>query len=66
MNPVTDTIHKLFVSWYGKDYDQLTQLQQSGSDRIYFRIYAEDESYIATYNLNIKENKTFIEFQQAF
>src|SRR6478609_4300016 len=66
MNPVTDTIHKLFVSWYGKDYDQLTQLQQSGSDRIYFRIFANDTSYIATYNLNVKESKTFIEFSKHF
>ena len=60
MNPVTETVHKLFVGWYGNDYDQLTQLQRSGSDRIYFRIYTRDESYIATYNLNVKENKTLI------
>src|SRR3954454_2517518 len=66
MDPVTETVRNLFGHWYGKDYDQLTQLQQSGSDRIYFRIYAGGESYIATYNLNVKENKTFIEFSRHF
>jgi aminoglycoside/choline kinase family phosphotransferase len=66
MDPVTKTVHHLFKNWYSNDYEQITQLQQSGSDRIYFRIYAGDESYIATYNLNIKENKTFIHFSTHF
>ncbi|HXL56325.1 MAG TPA: hypothetical protein VN958_08720, partial [Chitinophagaceae bacterium] len=66
MDPVTENVHRLFTNWYGNDYEQITQLQQSGSDRIYFRIYAGNESYIATYNLNVKENKTFIAFSQHF
>jgi aminoglycoside/choline kinase family phosphotransferase len=66
MNPVTEAVHKLFIEWYGKDYDQLTQLQRSGSDRIYFRIFANGISYIATYNLNVKESRTFIEFSKHF
>src|SRR2546430_11591994 len=66
MNAVAEKIHQLFVSWSGRDYDQLVHLQQSGSDRIYFRIYAGAESFIATYNLNVKETKTFVEFSKHF
>src|SRR4051812_40147659 len=66
MNPVTESVSQLFTKWYSDDYEQITQLQQSGSDRIYFRIYAGGESYIATYNLNVKENKTFIQFSRHF
>ncbi len=66
MDPVTESVRRLFIKWYENNYKQIIQLQQSGSDRIYFRIYAEDESYIATYNLNVKENKTFIEFSRHF
>jgi hypothetical protein len=39
---------------------------QSGSDRIYFRIYEGSKTYIATYNLNQKETKTFIHFSKHF
>src|SRR4051794_26113986 len=66
MDSVTENVHRLFLKWYGKDYDQITQLQQSGSDRIYFRIYAGNKSFIATYNLNVKETRTFIEFSKHF
>jgi len=66
MDPVTENVTRLFLSWYGRDYDQITQLQQSGSDRIYFRIYAGNESFIATYNLNVKETITFVEFSKHF
>jgi len=66
MDPVTESVYQLFTKWYSDDYDRIIQLQQSGSDRIYFRIYAGGESYIATYNLNVKENKTFIDFSRHF
>jgi hypothetical protein len=41
-------------------------LPQAGSERSYFRIYAGDHSYIATYGANIQENETFIYFSQHF
>jgi aminoglycoside/choline kinase family phosphotransferase len=41
-------------------------LPQSGSDRRYLRLQANGQSYIATYGLNIKENKTFIYFTKHF
>ncbi|MBO9573783.1 MAG: phosphotransferase, partial [Chitinophagaceae bacterium] len=36
----------------------------SGSDRLYFRIYSTDKSFIATFGKNIKENDTFIYFSK--
>src|SRR5215831_16696060 len=65
MDPVTETVRNLFVQWYGKD-GEITQLQQSGSDRIYFRISAGATSYIGTHNLNVKETRTFVEFSKHF
>ena len=41
-------------------------MPRSGSDRIYFRIFHDKKSFIATYNLNTKENKTFIAFSNHF
>src|SRR6266498_4779008 len=66
MDPVMESVRQLFIKWYENNYEQIIQLKQSGSDRIYFRISAEEKSYIATYNLNVKENKTFIEFSRHF
>ncbi len=45
---------------------QIVKLPQSGSDRIYFRIYYKEETLIATWNNHVQENKTFIRFSQHF
>jgi len=66
MDIMLQTIKDLFNSFNGKDYDEVSKLQQSGSDRIYFRISSGGKTYIATYGLNIKENKTFINFSRHF
>ncbi len=44
----------------------IDQLPQSGSDRQYVRVHTTSGSYIATYNLNVKENETFIYFTNHF
>jgi aminoglycoside/choline kinase family phosphotransferase len=44
----------------------LEKLPQSGSDRIYFRVFTPQQSFIATYNTHVTENKTFIYFAQHF
>jgi aminoglycoside/choline kinase family phosphotransferase len=44
----------------------LKKIPQSGSDRIYFRIFTADSSYVATYGKNIRENDTFIYFTNHF
>ena len=66
MEQVVNAISNLFGSFSDRPADRIEKLPQSGSDRIYFRIYAGEQTYIATYNLNIKENKTFIHFSQHF
>ncbi len=46
--------------------ERIVKLPQSGSDRVYFRVYTSEKTFIATYNNNVQENKTFIEFTNHF
>ena len=66
MEEIVADISALFRSFAQVHEERIEKLPQSGSDRIYFRIYALDKTYIATYNLNIKENETFIYFTNHF
>ncbi len=66
MEEIAAEVRRLFFAFTQMKEDRIEKLPQSGSDRIYFRIYAGDETYIATFNLNIKENETFIYFSHHF
>lgn len=44
----------------------IKMLPASGSSRVYFRIFSELRTYIATYNTNIEENKAFFSFSKHF
>lgn len=66
MEAILESIKKIFLSYAGKDWEQIEKIPQSGGDRVYFRIKEGAHSYIATYNLNLKENETFIYFAQHF
>ncbi len=66
MEEIVAAVSRLFKSFSGVAEDRIEKLPQSGSDRIYFRIYAGDKTYIATHNLNIKENETFVFFTHHF
>ncbi len=67
MEQIIESIKTLFSSFNPAGIQRIEKLPQSGSDRIYFRIYAlGGETFIATYNLNIKENNTFIYFSRHF
>lgn len=66
MKIIIDNITTLFTDYKKQPPDRIEQLPRSGSDRIYFRVFCGDESFIATYNLNVKENKTFIAFSRHF
>lgn len=66
MEAVIDAISKLFQSIGHSAPDRIAKLPQSGSDRVYFRIYAGEKTYIATYNLNTKETQTFVYFSRHF
>lgn len=66
MEDVLQGISDLFLSIQQKSVDRIEKLPQSGSDRIYFRLYADENTYIATYNINQKETNTFIQFSRHF
>lgn len=66
MDNSTAQIEHLFINWYGSPWDNIEKIPQSGSNRIYYRIYKNNQTCIATYNTNIKENQTFIAFSNHF
>lgn len=66
MEEIVAEVRRLFFVFKQRKEDRIEKLPQSGIDRIYFRIYTGDETYIATFNLNIKENETFIYFSHHF
>ncbi len=61
-----EIIQSLYKNWQGKEADSIEKIPQSGSDRVYFRVIDGNKNFIATYNLNIKENQTFIYFSNHF
>ena len=66
MEGAIEGVSSLFQTLKGKAADRIEKLPQSGSDRTYFRIYSDTETFIATYNQNIQENRTFINFSMHF
>ncbi|MBG9375509.1 phosphotransferase [Panacibacter sp. DH6] len=66
MDAIVNEVTNLFEQHFNKPCTAITKLPQSGSDRTYFRVYDENNTYIATYGLNIKENDTFIYFSRHF
>ena len=66
MEAILKHIENLFNTIHPHAWDRIQKIPQSGGDRIYFRISQAEKSWIATYNLNIKENQTFIYFAEHF
>lgn len=66
MNNIISEIETLFYQWKQTNFSSIDKIPQSGSDRIYYRITDTEKSYIATYNKNVKENKTFVAFSKHF
>jgi aminoglycoside/choline kinase family phosphotransferase len=66
MEQVLDAIRQLTAQRIGLDVTSIQKLPQSGSDRMYFRVFTEPTTYIATYGKNIRENNTFIYFSRLF
>ncbi len=66
MNQVIEDIKRLFAVSVGLPLRDIEKIPQSGSDRIYFRINTEQNSYVVTYGKNIRENETFIYFTSHF
>lgn len=66
MEQVLNSITELLSTFSDQPAERIEKLPRSGSDRIYFRIYTSSQTYIATFNLNIRENRTFIYFSRHF
>jgi aminoglycoside/choline kinase family phosphotransferase len=66
MQVIAEEIKKLFSTYSSTAINAIEKLPQSGSDRIYFRIFTDSGNYIGTYNENVKENNTFFNFSLHF
>ncbi len=66
MEEVLDAIRNLTANKLGLEATAIEKIPQSGSDRMYFRVYTDPTTYIATYGKNIAENRTFIYFSRHF
>jgi aminoglycoside/choline kinase family phosphotransferase len=67
MQSIIDSIRTLFASYNAAVVlTSIDKLPQSGSNRIYFRIHTPGGSYIATYNDNVRENRTFFYYSRHF
>ncbi|MEO7960033.1 MAG: RNase adapter RapZ [Ginsengibacter sp.] len=66
MKSIADDIGNLFRKYKDSEIEKIEKLPQSGGDRIYFRVFTNDGNYIATYNENVKENRTFIYYTSHF
>ncbi len=66
MQATIQEIRQLFATYSQEPVTGIEKIPQSGSNRSYFRLTTAGQSYIATYNNNIKENQTFIYFSRHF
>jgi aminoglycoside/choline kinase family phosphotransferase len=66
MQTIIEEIRQLFLTYSRYPITGLDLIPQSGSNRIYFRIRTDERSYIATYNENVRENRTFVYYSRHF
>ena len=67
MQSIIDQVKQFFQEWKPETpVEDIIQLPQAGSDRQYFRVSTPQRSYIVTFNTNIRENNTFLEFSRHF
>lgn len=66
MDQVLADIEELFKNHFNQGVDRIEKIPQSGSNRIYFRIYSANKTCIATYNNNLKETRAFVNFSKHF
>lgn len=67
MQELINAVSALYTSWCGEDPSHVDVIQQSGSDRRYFRLHSKaGNSVIGTHGLNVAENEAFIYFAGKF
>ncbi len=62
---ILDNINSLFFKTFNKQIDEIKALPESGSYRKYFRIFSDNETFIAAYNADYKENLAFIKYTET-
>lgn len=60
-NDYTKEIKNLTNEWRGEDPEQIIPLPHSGSDRHYYRIFCDNQQFLAAINPHVKENRVFFE-----
>ena len=66
MQTIIDSIKELYESYSDDTVGSIEKLPQSGSNRMYFRVITPNQTCIVTYNKNVRENNTFINFSRHF
>jgi aminoglycoside/choline kinase family phosphotransferase len=66
MQAIIEDIKRLFASYSPETIAGVEKIPQSGSNRTYFRLLTDRNSYIAVHNRNVKENQAFIHFSKHF
>lgn len=67
MQELISAVSQLYKSWCGSEPASVDIIQQSGSDRRYFRLHGKDcKTVIGTHGLNVPENEAFIYFSGRF
>lgn len=66
MNEVIENLKRLYSDWADEEVISISPLVQSGSYRKYFRIISNNKKAIGVFNLDGKENRTFISLTKHF
>ena len=66
MDETQGQVYRLAVEYFDSRQVIIESLPQSGSKRSYFRVSLGNDSVIAAYNENVKENKAFFTFLRHF
>lgn len=61
-----EKIRTLFKQYSGNDALRVEPLPVSGSARRYYRVFAEDRTYVGVYHENLRENRLFVDFTRHF
>jgi len=63
---IRSTVEQAFLRWKGSAPEIITRLPQSGSDRVYFRLFYPEGQVIGAYNPSREENDAFVGFSNHF
>jgi aminoglycoside/choline kinase family phosphotransferase len=63
---IRSTVEQAFLKWKGSAPEIITRLPQSGSDRVYFRLFYPEGQVIGAYNPSREENDAFVGFSNHF